>query len=354
MSNNLPEPTKSDEVDIIQIFNLIGKAFKSLFNFIGNILEQLFKLFIILILFIKKHVIKIGIAGAIGFIAGSISDYREEVFYTNSMVVRPNFSTNEQLLERLKLLQHVTRLRDTFTLAETLKLPIEEARNILYIGYKPLTNVNSRLKSFNEFVKDADTLTIKNVDFKDYQANLDESDYRRYQIVVNSKTKDIFKKFEQELINIPITDFVKDFKKTYIANVKIKDSLIRGSLSNIDSLRQDYRRVMFDGNNAKDLPKTSGNNFYLSSQSKRPTNELELFQLEEQYYEELNDINNELRNGKNYVNIISGFQNVGIGSKKKNRNFMTLVAMGLAILGLLLIEFNKFLNKYEKKYKINE
>ena len=66
MSKDLPQPQQSEEVDLGQLFKLIGNAFERFFNFIGNILNKLFLAFVWMVFFLKKHLIKFVIAGVIG------------------------------------------------------------------------------------------------------------------------------------------------------------------------------------------------------------------------------------------------------------------------------------------------
>ena len=58
MSNDLPKPQQSEEVDLGQLFKLIGNAFDRFFRFIGNIFKTLFLAFVWFVFFIKKHIIK--------------------------------------------------------------------------------------------------------------------------------------------------------------------------------------------------------------------------------------------------------------------------------------------------------
>lgn len=349
MSDKLPEP-KNEEVDIIQIFNLIGKAFKSFFDFIKSIFEYLLKVFVIFSFFIKRHLLKLMAAAVIGLIAGNISDHFEKWFYTSSMIVQPNFGTNDQLIEKVTLLNQLTMSRDTTALAQILDLNLREAGQILQFGLNPISNANTRLKSFDAFVKGADTLTLQNITFKDYENNLELSDYSRYKITVNSLDRTIYKKIEDKLVEIPISGYVRQLQKTDMENLAKSEMNSLESLVVIDSLRKDYKEVMLqDLRIDESRPKPSGNNIYLASDSKRATNELVLFNLEKGYNEELRQINAERARKQNIINILSGFQEIGISVREVKTKWFVIGALGIAILLLLLIEFNKFLNQQQKK-----
>ena len=54
MSTNPNTPNNSEEVDLGQLFKLIGAAFDRFFNFIYRIFKGLFSVFIWFVFFIKK------------------------------------------------------------------------------------------------------------------------------------------------------------------------------------------------------------------------------------------------------------------------------------------------------------
>ena len=70
MSNELPQPQASEEVDLGQLFKLIGNAFNKFFRFIASIFKGLFHLIILFLLFIQKHFVKFAIIGFIGLVIG--------------------------------------------------------------------------------------------------------------------------------------------------------------------------------------------------------------------------------------------------------------------------------------------
>ena len=59
-----------EEVDLGSLFKIIGRGFQNLFNFIGNIFKSIFHAFILILIFLKDNIVKIGIAAIIGFAIG--------------------------------------------------------------------------------------------------------------------------------------------------------------------------------------------------------------------------------------------------------------------------------------------
>ncbi len=86
MSNQIqPQtPPPSDEIDLGQLFQMIGNGFKRLFNFIGNIFKGIFNIIILFLLFLQKHFIKFAIAGVVGLAIGIFLDMNKEPKYIST------------------------------------------------------------------------------------------------------------------------------------------------------------------------------------------------------------------------------------------------------------------------------
>ncbi len=353
MNKNLPENPKSEDIDIIEIFNLIGRAIKSFFDFILSIFEQIFKLLILLALFIKRNIIILTIATIVGFGLGFVSDIFQKNYYTSIMVVEPNFNTATQLIENIKLYSQLTRSNDSSALAEIFDISKSDAAKILSINIEAKNNNNIRLKLFDDFVKEADSATLKNITFENFEKNLVISDYEQFYIVLDARDKSVFKKVEKNILNLPLTPYVQSLKATELANLDLQAKSFERLLEKIDSLRQDYKKIMLEEDLKSNRPLGSGTTFYMGTENLRTTNELQLFDLERQYNTLLQEIAIKKNQNENYINVISGFQDIGIRMKKENKYLFALVAFGLAILFLILKEFNKFLVSQERKLKRN-
>ena len=67
-----------EEVDLGSLFVIIGKGFKNFFNFIGSIFKGAFHFLISILLFFKKHFIKLAIAILMGGIVGLYLEISKE------------------------------------------------------------------------------------------------------------------------------------------------------------------------------------------------------------------------------------------------------------------------------------
>lgn len=353
MNKNLEEKPRTDDIDIIEIFNLIGRAIKSVFDFILNIFQQLFMLLILLALFIKRNIIILTIAVVVGFVVGFISDMFQKTFFTSTMVVEPNFDTSTQLIDNIKLYAQLARSRDSIVLGQMLEISPSDASKIISIGLEAKNTKNTRLKLFDEFVKEADSTTLKNITFEEFEQNLSTGDYEQYFIVLDSKDKSVFKKVEKSILNIPLTPYIQSLKNTELDNLNTQILKLNSSLNKIDSLRNDYKKIMLDTDEKAKRPAGTGTTFYMGTENIRTTNELQLFEIERNYNKIIEDLSLEKAQKQNYINVISGFQEIGIRMKNQNKLIYAAIALGLAMLFLILKEFNKFLVTQERKLKEN-
>ena len=351
MSKGLQEQPKTGEVDIIQIFNLIGNAFKRFFNFLFSVLEYLFNFLLIISLFLKKNIKLFIIAIIIGAICGFVYDKYKKSYYISSMTVEPNYGINLQVISNIELYGQLARSNDSVALSSMLSIAQNEASQIIDIKIEPKNSNSEKLKLYNDFVKTSDTAVTNKISFDDYSNKTSISEFRQYSITVESKDRDVFRKIENKLADIPVTDYTKEVQKVDLNNIEEQIKNVNLSLEKVEQLRADYKQLMLQEAISEDTKsKSAGTNFYLgSTENIRPTNELELFKLEENYRIQLNKLASEKSRKNNFVNVISGFQDIGLKVQKKRKVWFILISFGIAVLFLLLKQFNAYLTQYENK-----
>ena len=131
MSNDLPKPQQSEEVDLGQLFKLIGNAFNRFFNFIGSIFKSLFLGFVWLVFFVKKHIIKLVIAGVTGICIGFLLEKSSEPTYKSYATIKQNYTTGENLYSSINYYRDLISQKDIATLKISLDLEEYEAASIL-------------------------------------------------------------------------------------------------------------------------------------------------------------------------------------------------------------------------------
>ena len=82
MSKDIQKPeNNSEEVDLGQLFKMIGNMFDRFFRFLGNIVNKLFLGFVWCVFFVKKHIIILLIAAILGFAFGLFKEKISETVY---------------------------------------------------------------------------------------------------------------------------------------------------------------------------------------------------------------------------------------------------------------------------------
>ncbi len=89
--SDMDTPKKEEEVDLGQLFGIIGDAIKGVFRFIGNLFYNLFVLVMACLIFLKKNIFILAGAALLGYIYGSFKEYTETTLYQGEAIVKPNF-----------------------------------------------------------------------------------------------------------------------------------------------------------------------------------------------------------------------------------------------------------------------
>ena len=336
-----------EEVDLGSLFKIIGKGFQNLFNFIGNIFKGIFHFFISILIFLKDNIVKIGIAAFIGFAIGVFIQVKSADKYESQMLVQPNFKSANQLYNNISYYNDLVKQKDTANIQKTFKIDKETAASLKKFTIEPIINENDIINSYNDFILDVDTTTVKSYNFEDFKASFSLLDYKIHKINVVSEKNDVFNKLDEVILSSVIKNkYFNRVKELTNENLNRTDSLLRSNLGQIDSLRVVYMKVMLE--EAK--KQNSGTSIDLGGKM-RTTKELELFETNRKINEELEDIVKDKSEKYEVINVISNFQPIGSEIKGVTRN----IAFQLSVLGalamifiLLLIKINSYLNNYKK------
>ncbi|MDP5230418.1 MAG: hypothetical protein NWQ38_08505, partial [Cellulophaga sp.] len=247
MSDQAPKPqqSSSDEVDLGQLFVLIGNGFKRLFRFIGNIFKGIFNLLIRFLIFIQKHIIKFTIAGVLGLALGVYLDLNKEPEYLSTMVVEPNFNSVQQLYNNVNFYNELAEAQDSIALAEALSITSKEAASIKKFTVESYSDENQKVLLFDKFVRSLDTTTQKAIDMEAYLRNFNSYDARFHTISMTATNNSIGKSIQPAIINsISRNDYFNLQKDISDINIKLQDSLYSKQITEIDSLQLLYKRVM--------------------------------------------------------------------------------------------------------------
>lgn len=347
MSTNQPQKNNEEEVDLGSLFIIIGRGFSKFFNFIGSIFKGLFHFFILVLIFLKENIVKIGIVALIGLIAGIILEVKTPSRYASELLLEPNFKSSLQLYNNVNYYNDLVKQKDTLKLQKTFNLTKEEAASLKKFEIEPLKIDTDIINAYNDLILDVDTLTIKSYKYDNFKAAFTNYDYKFHKVTVIAGKSDVFDKLDDVIISSVVKNkYFNRLKELTNENLNRTDSVYKESLSQIDSLRKVYMQVMLD--EAK--KETSGTQIDLGGE-KKTTKELELFETNRKINSDLSKI--ALDKSKKYevINIISNFQPVGYEIKGITKNYaFQLGALGalLMIFYILLKQVNSYLNHYKK------
>ncbi|MFK5889563.1 MAG: hypothetical protein QM486_02395 [Flavobacteriaceae bacterium] len=336
---------QEDEIEIGKLFQLIGNGFTKLFKAIGDLLKFLFNALIFVLLFLRKHFIKFAIAAIIGFFGGYFSEGTERA-YTSNMVVSANFNSIYQLYNNITNYNNLVMQKDTVGLSKLFNISNQEAANLKSFEIAPVITENEKLSLLDEFIKTADTTSVKLIDANVYLNSLTKFNFKNHKIIVKATKNDIFKKLESTIIdNLSKNNYFKSQKKTFDNNIAFEKRELTTQLAQIDSLRNLYKQVLLK----EAEKKTPATQIDLSSKSNKKANELELFKIQKEINTRLEEINTVKVEEGEIINKVSGFSSVGtkVSIISRAPGLYTLYLVGLTLIIILLFELNKYLKNYQ-------
>jgi hypothetical protein len=320
-----------EEIDLGQLFRLIGKGFNKFGDLITGIFRFGWNLIIQIVLFFMKHTLKFCIAIFIGAVIGFGVDYSGDPEYEASMVVRPNYSSGRQLYKNIAYYDELVKQKNFNLLSTTFGISEEQAQTLVSFEIEPVINDNYMLSTYDEFLSSIDSTVALNFEYESYTENFKNYSFSEHEIVVVSNSNTIFDKLEnaivQGIVNNEYFEKLESAEKLILAR---NEDYLTSSLQNVDTLRQVYQEVLL----AEAKKQTSqGTNINMASSTKE-SKELELFQEEVRINKGLDGINRTRVKKVEILNIISSFQKIGF---KKNRllDRSTLRFSVLAFFGLL-------------------
>ena len=355
MSNELPRPQQSEEVDLGQLFKLIGNMFERLFRFIGSIFNKLFLVFVWLVFFIKKHFLKFVIAGVLGILLGFILEKTSGPVYKSYITVKQNYKTGEDLYNSIDYYNDLINQGDNQTLANVIEIDTASANSILAFEIESVISENDRVKSFDRYTKELDSVLASTIEYKTYVNNLEEYNHSLQQITIKSKGRNNFKSVFERIVE-------KINKNKYFQNEQRKDTLelqnrkiaLLGALVVSDSLKKTYKRVL------ETLPIAEGSQTSVtikSSDDVNKTREFELYQNDLEIKRELVEIEREKEDKMLILEIVSSKQDSGSRDNRKEifdislsaKLYYGLLFVILTFIILAGIQFITFLERFKNK-----
>ena len=346
------QPTRqnnSDEIDLGQLFQMIGRAFQKFFNFIGSIFKGIFHLIILFLLFIQKNIILLAITVLVGGLGGYFLDNSVPPKYISKMLVEPNFNSVQQLYNNIEFYNDLAKAKDSVALATALNITEGEAASIKEMFVDSYSDENQKVELFDKFVRSLDTTTRKAIDYEDYLKNFNSMDARFHQISLISTDSRVAKKAQAAIINsISVNNYFKLQKRISDENLSLQDTIYKNQLIEIDSLQSLYRVVLVK---EADRP-MQGTSINLAEGTDTRSRELSLIREKDILKQKLVELNEERANKSTIINVISDFPARGVEEKGifKTYKFKLTLALLVLVLGVVaLVAVNKYLKGYGKE-----
>jgi hypothetical protein len=333
-----------EEVDLGSLFVIIGRGFSKLFNFIGKIFKGVFHFIIEILLFLKKHLVKLTIAALIGGIIGGVLEYKKGDRYASDLILQPNFNSARQLYNNINYYDDLVKQKDTILLAKIFDISLKDAASLKDFEIQPIGTENDILTDYDKLTQSLDTLTVKSYSYLQFKKIFTAYDYKFHKVTVESSKKEVFSNLDNVILSsIVENDFFDKLKTLTNENLNRTDLLLRKNLVQLDSLNKVYMRVML----AEANKESNGTNIDLGGE-KRTTKELEIFETNRRINNDLKKITEDKSEKTEVINVISNFQPVGYQVKEipKNSFRFALFGAGLMMFFLLLKKLNRYLENY--------
>ncbi len=357
MGKKLKKPQQEEEVDLGQLFKLIGNGFRNFFNFIGSILNNLFLAFVWTVFFFKKHLIKIVIASIIGFVLGYAKEKFVEPIYKSEMVILQNYNTGENLYSTIDYINQLIFEQDSIGLGNNLRITPNKANSISELEVEPILNDNLRMSLFDEYTKSLDSVLASGIDFKTFVRNFNDYLYSRQKITLWSNTKETSTEIITEIIkNVENIGYFKNEQKKDLVELSRIENAIKESLKQSDSLQKVYKEVLIKSVE----PSTVGSQTSVTidnTEDKGITKEFELYNSDLELRRELVDIERAKEDKEYIIEIISSQQDNGtlfnatvvFGFEFSYKVAYAILLVLLVVGVLFALEFLNFLERYKSK-----
>ena len=357
MSTNSNTPNNSEEVDLGQLFKLIGNVFDRFFNFIRNIFKNIFLAFVWVILLIKKRIIILALAAISGLIIGVLRSKTASPKYESSVTVVQNYPTGENLYNSVGYYNDLLRQKDYETLGTVLELDVERTKSILSFAVQPVVSENNKLVAFNKYIKQLDSLAATKIEYQEFLDNNEDYTHKYQQISIESTERNSFKSvFENIVESINLNSFfLNEQRKDIVELTQTKEALMV-ALEKSEALQDTYKRVLEQGIDDEQTAKTSeiGITFEGSSETEK-TKEFDLYQSDLELRSQLVQIERDLLDKEYIIEMISNKQDSGFASNTKDlfgkqlsiKSYYIVVLFLLAFIVLIGLEFLKFIEKFK-------
>lgn len=349
MNPNVPNTPQqdNDEVDLIRLLNYFKNGIKSFFRKIG----KLFGLVILFILLLRKNWILVGILVVFGVVYGLFKKYQvsDSESQQYEFVLKGNSLSNMELYALGKEIKN----NDTLSLSAGMKLA--QGLSIKKMSIEPIVRDEDIINNYFEQIESnvfrglmTDTLYYHAFDLKSHQSKMQEPDFalQKVNLTIKNGGKSVTKVQDELLGYLQNLPNVKREQNNRIKLLASYEHQIKRAVDNIDSL-------MVARTSANRNLTVAGNDQMMVNTANRTNVEKDLLEAYEMYAKKLYGIQNAKSTYENSYSVISSIHAVDESGALSNPLLrFPFIGFVLAALIVLVLQFNKYLNRYEKKNNI--
>lgn len=359
MNSNLPDhsnlPQKqqntSDEVDLIVLFNYIGKGFSNVFKFIGNLFKLLFKGIIYFLKPIVKYAKILILVMAVFAVIGYVLDRLKPTVYTSSMLVKPYFDSKFQLINNIDYYNSLLASGDYENIVNIFKVDADVAESIknFEVLAGPETE-SDRVLEYEEFLLSMDTASAKNYTYEKYLEGRDIYSSKIFEIKVEATKNNIFRDLELGLNTTFENTYSQTLMKKKNQLFDFEKKSIYSTLDKIDSLQKVYISVLEEESKSQARRGMTIGDGLTFEKDKSVTKEYELLNREISLRNQLVELEEEYLKEDVLFDVVSGFQRIGNKTSKiYNKYVLMLPVLAFVVMYLLFAvsKIIKFIKDYE-------
>lgn len=359
MSKDLPQqqPNQSEEVDLGQLFKLIGNAFDRFFKFIGSIFVGIYKVVLALLVHIYKRLPWYAGAVVLGIVIGYIIDANSKKLYGANMYIQTNFNSARQVYENIKQFHQLANIdEDTTELAKKLNISPELASNLKGFYIDPDLDENNIAEMYSDFYERLDSISRLDMTYDRYRDALTPYNYSIHKIGVASTDKHIYKKIEESFINqLSVNKYLNELLESNLKILEKKDRVLEQQVQKTDSLVDAYLKIRVNESQKEQVP-GSGTNLYMgdaeSAGGSLIVDESRVVQQRLRYEDQRRKIDSIYAVKKNVVNIMANFPESGYDIREwhdKKKFLLPIVLFSITLSIFSFVGLGKFLESHNKK-----
>lgn len=336
-----------EEIDLGTLFSQIGKMFNNFFNFFGNIFKGIYHYFIVLLLFIRKNIIILGITTLLGVGIGYFLDLNKVPTYKSELTVRTNYGSASLLYKKLEMINSLISKNDTKQISEILFIPVEKAEKLVNLMVEPVEKDKNTKLAYDKYMMDVDTTYTKGFELEDFVLRVSDTDLKYHKITILTKEPtelDITKGIE----NLLNTKYYLELQKERIEAQNTERRLLEKSFNQFDSIRKRYKEVAYIQANKKASNSSAVN--VTSGQGVSRNYDTELYHFSFMTLDRFHQFTNRTLDNEEIISVTIPTTFSGQTGGFLNQMWIRLGLLGfiLSFLALIGVQFNKYLNRYEK------